>query len=150
MKNKDISRQLAEINNLILRQKLSLSTHHKSSDEPHDVSCAGSCIIAYLYDHSKNDVFQRDLEHEFFVRRSTMSKVLTSLEQKGYIERIAVESDHRLRKISLTQKACNVIDKIKTDRQNLEEQLTHNIGEEELNNFRQTLQKIKSNLSQEE
>ncbi len=150
MKQKDIGRQLAEINNLILRQKLSLPDQSDTDDSTYGVSRAGSCIIAYLYDHSGNDVFQRDLEREFLVRRSTMSKVLTSLEQKGYIGRITVDSDHRLKKIVLTKKAHDIVDKIKTDRANLEQQMTHGISDDELDKFKQTLQKIKQNLSQED
>ncbi len=149
MNNNDIGLKLSQINNLILRQTLS-TTADDRNDDYCGVSHAGSCIIAYLYDHSDKDVFQRDIEHEFLVRRSTVSKVLTLLEQKGYIDRVAVDYDHRLRKIVLTQKACNIVDKIKTDREILEKQITKNLSNEEIDKFRQTLQKIKSNLSQEE
>lgn len=149
MKNNDIGHKLSQINNLILRQKLSMSADDKNDDYC-GVSHAGSCIIAYLYDHNDRDVFQRDIEHEFLVRRSTVSKVLTLLEQKGYIDRVAVDYDHRLKKIVLTQKACNIVDKIKADRKALEIQMTKNINQDELYKFKQTLQKIIVNLSQED
>lgn len=145
MNNKDIGRQLAEINNLILRQKLADKT-----DDMYGITRAGSCIIAYLHDHSGIDVFQRDIEREFMIRRSTVSKALTLLEQKGYIERISVSSDHRLKKIALTKKAVDIVDKIKADRQNLEKQMTNNIDTDEIDAFKKTLEKIKQNLSQED
>ncbi len=145
MNNKDIGRHLAEINNLILRQKIANQT-----DDEYGVSRASSCIIAYLYDHSDQDVFQRDIEREFMVRRSSVSKGLSLLEQKGYIDRIAVPSDHRLKKIVLTQKARDVVDKIKADRQRLELQMTKNIDNDEIEAFKKTLDKIKQNLSQED
>lgn len=149
MKNNDIGHKLSQINNLILRQKLSMPADDKNDDYC-GVSHAGSCIIAYLYDHNDCDVFQRDIEHEFLVRRSTVSKVLTLLEQKGYIDRVAVDYDHRLKKIVLTQKACNIVDKIKADRKALEIQMTKNINQIELEKFKQTLQRIIVNLSQED
>lgn len=149
MKHKDIGRQLSEINHLIHRRMLRLSQTEKNNTETDfKISTSGSCIIAYLHDHSDKDVFQRDIEQEFQVRRSTVSSVLSLLEQNGYIERIAVQDDHRLKKIVLTQKACAVVDKIKSDRAQLEQRIVCGISDDELEIFKQTLNKIKQNLKE--
>ncbi len=151
MSKKDIGRHLAEINNLMHRQIIKSSRElFVDSSDSEAISGASSCIIAYLHDHSSSDVFQRDLENEFQVRRSTMSKALSLLELKGYIQREAVESDRRLRKIVLTEKAELVADKLKFSRSALEQKLTHSISKEELEQFRSTLEKIKLNLTQED
>ncbi len=45
-------------------------------------------IIGYVYRHSDhNDVFQRDLEKEFNIRRSTATGILQLMEKNGLINR---------------------------------------------------------------
>ncbi len=149
MSQKDIGRLLAELNNLIHREIIKTS-QIQCDDKKGTMSQSGSCIIAYLYDHKESDVFQRDLEQEFLVRRSTMSKVLTVLEQKDLIKREDVSYDKRLKKIVLTQKAQLFADKIIDHRIELEKKLTSGITEQELRNFKATLEKLKENLSKEE
>ncbi len=149
MSQKDIGRLLAELNNLIHREIIKTS-QIQCDDKKGTMSQSGSCIIAYLYDHKESDVFQRDLEQEFSVRRSTMSKVLTVLEQKDLIKREDVSYDKRLKKIVLTQKAQLFADKIIDHRVELEKKLTSGITEKELKNFKATLEKLKKNLSKEE
>lgn len=150
MSNKDIGRHLAEINNLMHRQLIKSSREFVSDNGDNGaITGASSCIIAYLHDHNSNDVFQRDLENEFQVRRSSMSKTLSLLEEKGFIQRVAVQSDRRLRKIVLTEKAELVADKLKHSRAMLEKKLTTNISQAELLAFKATLNKMKQNLAQE-
>lgn len=150
MAQKDICRSLAELNNLIHRQIIKEYASKEDNENPHSMSQSGSCIIAYLNDHKDTDVYGRDLEQEFMVRRSTMSKVLTLLEQKGLIKRVDVNYDRRLKKIELTEKAQLYADKIISHRTRLENTLTQGVGEEELNAFRLTLEKLKQNMSKEE
>ena len=62
-----------------------------------------SRMIRFLYlESKKRDVYQKDIEEEFYIRRSSVSSVLQLLEKKGYIERIGVKGDKRLKKIVLT------------------------------------------------
>lgn len=151
MNNKDICRHLAELTNLIHREIVKNEAQQATTASlDSSLSRSSSCIINYLYDHSDEDVFQRDLEREFQVRRSSMSKGLTLLEQKGYINRVSVSTDHRLKKIVLTSKAHMIVDKIKTDREKLEQKLTANICADELEKFISTINKIKDNLKKEE
>ncbi len=151
MSQKDIGRHLAELNNLIHRQMLKIGRTGDCYDKENSaISNASSCIIAYLYDHNSDDIFQRDLENEFHVRRSTMSKVLTALEQKGFIQRIAVKSDRRLKKIVLTDKASAMADELKQTRTRLEQRLMSNISEAELIAFKNTIEKMKQNLIRED
>ncbi len=145
MSNISIGRQIAEISNLIKRRIQS----HTQYDECSQLSHTSACILAYLHDHLGDVVFQRDLEHEFNVRRSTMSKTLSLLEQKGYITREDVDSDKRLKKIALTQKACQFSDKIILQRERLEKTISQSLTQEELVSFYNICEKIKQNLLEE-
>ena len=56
-------------------------------------------VVGYLYEHREADVFQRDLEAVFSVRRSTMTNMLQLMEKNGYITRESVSHDARLKKL---------------------------------------------------
>ena len=60
-------------------------------------------IIEYLYRHRDTPVFQRDIEREFSITRSTVTNILQLMERKGYIERRSVPQDARLKQLVLTE-----------------------------------------------
>ena len=60
-------------------------------------------IIGYLYRHRDAAVFQRDIEREFSIDRSTVPHILQLMERKGYIERRSVPQDARLKQLVLTE-----------------------------------------------
>ena len=64
-------------------------------------------IIGFLY-HHEGDVYQKDIETEFKISRSTTSSVITLMEKKGLVTRESVLSDARLKKIVLTDKAIKM------------------------------------------
>ena len=62
-------------------------------------------IIGYLFDRQDKDIFQRDIEAEFKISRSTTSSMLTLMEKKGLVVRQSVPGDARLKKLTLTERA---------------------------------------------
>lgn len=60
-------------------------------------------IIEYLYRHRDEPVFQRDIEREFSITRSTVTNILQLMERKGYIRRQSVPQDARLKQLVLTE-----------------------------------------------
>ena len=60
-------------------------------------------IIEYLYRHRDEPVFQRDIEREFSITRSTVTNILQLMERKGYIRRLSVPQDARLKQLILTE-----------------------------------------------
>lgn len=103
-------------------------------------------IIAYLSCKKDEDVFQRDIEKEFDITRSTASKVIDLMEQKGLIERQKVSSDARLKKISLTPKAEQLSALFEKDQKNLEETLTKGFTPEEIQTLDEYIVRMKNNL----
>lgn len=79
-------------------------------------------IMGYLYHNSERDIYQKTIESEFGIQRSTVTSILQLMEKKGYISREAVHGDARLKKIVLTPlgkekaiKTENMIDNMETD-----------------------------------
>ena len=67
---------------------------------------ASQCkIINYMSVNNGKDIYQRDIEKEFSVRRSTATKTLQLMEKNGLISRMPSKSDGRLKKLILTPKA---------------------------------------------
>ncbi len=105
-------------------------------------------IIGYLYANEHRDIYQKDLESEFCISRSTVTNILKLMEKKGYIERISVEKDARLKKIILTDKARKIQRQNYIDMHNMvETQLKKGISEEDMEKFIQIIRKMKENLT---
>ncbi len=105
-------------------------------------------VLGYLAEHKNQDVFQRDLETEFEVRRSTMTGILQTMEKNGWILRVSVNYDARLKKLLMTEKAKQIMDKRASDIANFEKRLITGISREELDDFFVTIDKIKKNLQE--
>lgn len=104
-------------------------------------------IIGYIFHHSQTrNVYQRDLENEFNIRRSSVTGVLQLMERNGLITREHVEHDARLKKLELTPEAIKIHNSIKQAIIEVEKKLRKGLSEEELNSFLATLDKIKKNV----
>ena len=103
-------------------------------------------IIGYLTMNEGKDVFQKDLEKQFSIRRSTASKTLQLMEDKGLIRREPVFYDARLKKIILTEKAHEIQKMIVEDVTNANKIASEGITEEEFDAFYNVMEKMKNNL----
>ena len=104
-------------------------------------------IIKYLYKHRDRDVYQRDLETAFSIRPSTVTGMIQLMEKNGLVVREAVESDARLKKIVLTEKAIQLKQNVENTLERFEAALTRGISEEEKDQFFRIMHKIKENLN---
>ena len=102
--------------------------------------------VGYFYRNRDKDVFQRDFEQEFNIRRSTASTILSLMEKNGLITRESVPYDARLKKIVLTQKALDVHAVVLKAVESFEKTMKKNISDQELEVFFSVLDKINSNM----
>ena len=142
MKTKHVGKEVKQLANLITRY-IENTTNFQQANR---ATGTNTWIIAYLARHSDEDVFQRDLEKEFSVTRSTASKVIQLMEQKGLVVKKTVDYDARLRKLVLTQKAIDLHHSIIDELKKLEQILTNDLTAEEINAFLETIAKIKHNM----
>lgn len=103
-------------------------------------------VIGYIYRNDGKEIFQKDIEEEFSIRRSTATTILQLMERKDLIIRKSVDYDARLKKIELTEKARKLHEMIKLDIAEIEKQVIKDLSEEEINTFFSIVKKIKSNL----
>lgn len=106
-------------------------------------------ILAFIDEWPKeSDVYQRDIEAEFNIRRSTASAMVRQLEMEDYLYRVPVPGDARLKKIVLTPKAEENGRAARRSMEQLQARLTQNVSAEELRQFYATLDKIQRNLEE--
>lgn len=136
--------------------KMILDTAH-AIKQGINTSLCGNCIdisgyqmrvLGFIKGHSANDkkVFQKDIEHEFKIKGSSVTSVLNNLEKNGYILRKSVESDRRLKQIVLTEKAENVCKLHWKAVQKYESAMERGLTSDEIENLQKTLQKIEENI----
>lgn len=105
-------------------------------------------VIGYLAHGSKGDVYQKDIEKEFDIRRSTASGILRLMEENGLIKREPVSTDARLKKIVLTEKAKQFHQKIEVEVVKMEHIVTDSLTKEEVDVFLAVADKISHNLEE--
>lgn len=96
------------------------------------------------------DVFQRDLETIFKLRRSTLSSVISTLEKKGYLCRVPVPEDARLKKLVLTDAGRSIGAHVYEIFTHLNDLMIAGLTPEELTVFGSILDKIAGNLAHAE
>ena len=102
-------------------------------------------IMGYLRLNADKSVYQRDIEREFNISRSTVTNILQLMEKKGYIERVCDENDIRLRRLILTDAGYRIDKKILNCLEATEEQIVSGISESDLQVFYKVAEQIKSN-----
>ncbi|WP_419874207.1 MarR family winged helix-turn-helix transcriptional regulator [Candidatus Pristimantibacillus sp. PTI5] len=102
--------------------------------------------LKFFVDNKDKEIFQRDFENHFSIRRSTASKILQLMEKNNLITRQSVPYDARLKQIILTPMAIEYCEAIFGKYVELERELKKGLSREELDTFFAVLDKIKSNL----
>lgn len=105
-----------------------------------------SYILCYLYDHRHEDIFQRDLEKQFQLRRSSATNALQIMERNGLIQRLPVASDARLKKLVLTPYAVELDQRIREAIEQTEARLVQGLTQQETETLWNLLNKIRLNL----
>lgn len=104
-------------------------------------------VIDFISNEGKDkEIFQKDLEKAFDLKRSSISLMLNNMEKSDLIERVPVTEDARLKKIILTQKSIKLYEKISTAIDSIEDKLSENITPEEIKVFQSVLEKIRNSL----
>jgi DNA-binding MarR family transcriptional regulator len=142
MKKNAVGMQLRRLNNQIMRY-IENSPVKKRVET---ITGTNGWIISYLADHADQDIYQKDLEKRFGITRSTASKAMTSMEQKGLIARESVPQDARLKKIVLTRKAVEINEMIHKDVARLEQDLTRGFTQKEIESLLGFLERMQNNL----
>ena len=105
------------------------------------------CAVIEFISHKKGDVFAKDIESNFNMRRATVAEVLSLMEKNDLIKRLEYKEDGRLKKLILTQKALKIKKDINKEIEKFEIEIKQGFSEKELQEFVKLINKMSSNLS---
>ena len=140
MENKSITHEIKVLSNLIRRKTFS----HDTLSDVGAVLGSQGYVIKYLSENQDKDIFQKDIEKTFKIRRSTVTVALNRMEKGGLIKRESVDFDSRLKKISLTEKGLSVHNLIKQSFIKTDNELKNVLTEKELETFFKIIDKLQA------
>ena len=106
-------------------------------------------ILNYiLLETLHRDIYQKNLEEEFQVRKSTVSGILKLIEKNGFIYRESVKEDARLKRILPTKKAEALRPSILEHIHETEIRMTEGVSEEDLFLCKKVLYQMCQNLAE--
>lgn len=144
MEKKYIDREIIKTANQ-LRRRIDNSEEVRNL---RNITGSNGYIIGYIARNSDKDIFQKNIEEEFSLTRSTVSKVLSLMEEKGLIRRESVDNDARLKKLVLTEKSLEIHKRMSDSHELLEAQITRGFTEEEKHLLFDMLSRINKNLEE--
>ena len=128
---KSIGLEVRMLSNLIRRDVEKHASIHKFGPE----NGVRGWAIDFFYKNKDRDIFQKDFEEKFQIRRSTASNILKLMEKNGYITRESVASDARLKKIVFTEKAEEIQSRVVANHKKALERLQGPLSDREVANF---------------
>ena len=142
MENRKIGKKIKCLSNLIKRQFDASETIAQARR----VTGTQGWVIGFLYENRGKEIFQRDVETHFEIRRPTASGILRLMEKNGLVERSPVPYDQRLKKLTLTEKAIKLQENVLKEICFIESKLCAGISEAELDVFIVVLDRMTCNL----
>lgn len=110
------------------------------------ITASHGWMISYLYHNSDKEIYQKTMEKEFHIPKSTITSILQAMEKSGYIIRESVERDARLKKIVLTEAGKEFYRNTTEFLREIEQMLRTDITGEELDVFRKVVIQMEENL----
>ncbi|HBG4827890.1 TPA: winged helix-turn-helix transcriptional regulator [Clostridioides difficile] len=137
--NKHTARYISKLSNKIRRKIDAFSSKENFSGSQ-------GKVLHFLL-AQPNDVFQKDIEEEYGLRPPTATELLKKMEQSGLIYRETLTSDARMKRIVVTENALQYKNIVMKDITDLENELTKDISQDELDIFFKVIGKMLDNIS---
>lgn len=141
----DVGYQVRKLDNMLVRNLFGYVKKHGRKD----LTVMHGWILGYLYENQGKEIFQKDIEAEFAIGRSTVTNVLNLMEKKGYLVRQSVEQDARLKKITLTSAGERMHLETVEIIEVLDKRTKSGISQQELQGFFDVIEKLKANLDRQ-
>ncbi len=142
-KDKKLGAEIHAVSRRIHRRLNSILSEHDAMD----LTPMQGRILGYLHTETKRDVYQKDIEAEFSITRSTVTSVLQLMEKHGYIRRESVPHDARLKKIVCTPLGDKAFARIDSSIHQIEGELRDALSPQEHDLMMELLGRLKHTLN---
>ena len=120
----------------------------KEMNENYNLTKTQSLVLSYI--NSNKEIYQKDIEKRFSIRRSTATEILNLMEKRNLIKRIPSKIDKRLNNIEITEEGLK-LEKIGKEKiKELEKHMTKSLTKEEKKELIRLLEKVEQNLLERE
>ena len=144
-----------KINNMHMGKLIHMLSHEMKRNQPIDKVIKADLTIMQkhilkfiLLETMHKDLYQKDIEEEFQIRKSTATGMLQLLEKNGFIVRESEKKDARLKRIIPTKKAEALRPSILAHIRQSETQLTTYISEADVLTCKKVLCQMLYNVSE--
>lgn len=134
----------------IVNQLHRFAINTPSQPFPAGMTISQLSTIGFLAFSEEQNVYQKDIESFFKLRRSTVSSLLNTLERKGLLQRVPVPHDARLKKLVLTEQGQEISTQVLHTFSQMNDLMIQGLSEEEIQNLTTILGKIEDNLNRAE
>lgn len=114
--------------------------------QPLGLTLSQSRFLDFLRNRKGEETSQRDFELHFEVSHPTATGIIKRLEEKGLIVTKSDENDRRKKLIELTPAETACYNKVREYRKEIEQVLTRDISDTEMNELRRLLNKLYHNI----
>lgn len=111
------------------------------------ITSSQCAVLDYLFQTSKEEVNQRDVERNLNLKNPTVTGILKRLDEKGYILCVSNANDKRKKNIYLTEKAYDIQRRMDANRRKLDRELTRGMTKREADALRRNLEKLLYNIA---
>ena len=113
----------------------------------YNVTSVQCSLIGFIFEKSKKgNVYAKDIESKFNMRRATVAEILSLMEKNELIERKSMKEDARLKEIILTNKSLEIKNSIEKEIKKVEQEIKRDITDDEIQCFTTILEKMSKNL----
>lgn len=139
-----VGKVIHELDNLLYRNMLAQGKKYNYDQ----MTVMNGWILRYLSKNEGKEIFQKDIENEFGITKSTVAGIIKLMEQKGFITRVSVPRDARLKQLVLTDMGREYDEKMGSQVRQSNLRLQKNITKEEMEIFLRVIDKIKQNVKE--
>ena len=120
----------------------------KEMNENYNLTKTQSLVLSYI--NSNKEIYQKDIEKRFSIRRSTATEILNLMEKRNLIKRIPSKIDKRINIIEITEEGIKLEKVGKEKIKELEKHMTKSLTKEEKKELIRLLEKVEQNLLERE
>ena len=142
-----------KINNIHMGKLIHMLSHEMKRHHPidrmiqDDLTIMQKHILKFiLLETMHRDLYQKDIEEEFQIRKSTVTGYVQLLEKNGYLTRESAKGDARKKRLVPTEKAEGLRQAILEDIKLSEKRMEKGISEEDVTTCKHVLYQVLQNL----
>lgn len=142
-----------KVNNMHMGKLIHMLSHEMKRNHPidkviqDDLTIMQKHILKFiLLETMHRDLYQKDIEEEFQIRKSTVTGYVQLMEKNGYLTRESDKDDARKKRLVPTQKAEGLRQAILEDIKINEKMMAEGISEEDVTTCKYVLYHVLQNL----